>query len=81
MALEQAAGKDIQRTIARVCAYPVGMLTGAAEATQLVLEARSGLRLSEMMGALRGLPTEVVPEAPLQYSNTQTGHLQAQAGP
>jgi hypothetical protein len=59
--------KDIQRTIARVCAYPVGMLTGSAEATQLVLEARAGLRLSEMMGALRGLPTEVVPEAPLQY--------------
>ena len=59
--------KDIQQTIARVCAYPTGMLTGLAEATQLVLEARAGLRLSEMMGALRGLPMEVVPEAPLQY--------------
>ena len=64
--------KDIQRTIARVCAYPVGMLTGLAEATQLVLEARAGLRLSEMMGALRGRPLQLVDEPSLQNSNSQT---------
>jgi hypothetical protein len=48
------------------------MLTGSAEATQLVLEARDHLRLSETIGALRGMPAELVGEPPLQNSNSQT---------
>jgi hypothetical protein len=64
--------KEVQRTIARVCAYPVGLLTGSAEATQLVLEARAGLRLSEMMGALRGMPAELANDTPSENSNSTT---------
>jgi hypothetical protein len=51
--------KRLQDAAATVCAYPAGVLSCDTRQLQLALEARRGLRLSEMTGVLRGQLREI----------------------
>jgi hypothetical protein len=48
-----------QKLVARVCAYPVGLLTGPVEDVHKILVAKRGLRLTEISGEFRGQRAEV----------------------
>jgi len=50
----------IQKLVAKVCAYPTGLLLAPVDGVRTVLDAKSGLRLTEISGALRGQPTEII---------------------
>jgi hypothetical protein len=51
--------RRLQDVAATVCAYPAGVLSCDTRQMQLALEARRGLRLSEMTGVLRGQLREI----------------------